>query len=95
MKNIRFFFLSESFSFLIVKFSIYLKRLVFVMRSYDLVIQYVFFLTCEHVSVTSLPLKQKQKHAIRYLMTLQTTVQKYLCLLAWHTLSMFHKAIGE
>ena len=32
MKNIRFFF-SENFSFLVVKFSIYLNRLVFVMCS--------------------------------------------------------------
>ena len=33
MKNIRFFFLSENFQFLVVKFSIYLNRRVFVMLS--------------------------------------------------------------
>ena len=32
MKNIRF-FLSENFQFLVVKFSVYLNRLVFVMRN--------------------------------------------------------------
>ena len=33
MKNIRFFFLSENFHFLVVKFSVYLNRHVFVMHS--------------------------------------------------------------
>ena len=31
MKNIRFFFLSENFQFLVVKFSMYLNRRVFIM----------------------------------------------------------------
>ena len=35
MKNIRI-FLSENFYFLVVKFSIYLNRRVFVMKSYNL-----------------------------------------------------------